>query len=66
MFKQCLSLNMNMVNVLIFSNYSWTARKDTEYPFGHPRLNLLCAETYWKGMLFKNTKRLYLPGCSVN
>ena len=30
--------------------YSWTAQKNKDWAFGHPKLNLLCAETYWKGL----------------
>ena len=39
------------------SNYflcSWTAKKNTEWVFGHPKLNLLCAETYWKGWYYND------------
>ncbi|CAB4027363.1 Golgi to ER traffic 4 homolog [Paramuricea clavata] len=44
LFKPC-SPNRRL---FIDAALSWTAKKNTEWVFGHPKLNLLCAETYWK------------------
>ncbi|XP_028395241.1 Golgi to ER traffic protein 4 homolog [Dendronephthya gigantea] len=44
LFKPCSANRHEFIDGAL----SWTAKKSKEWTFGHPRLNLLCAETYWK------------------